>query len=515
MRSVSYQIDRLQKVLGELDLRGELPQDESQQLLLALANATAIARRAAMWQRHHQATTHGSPSAVNCLDRKENRPASTSNSGVIERNSKDRESAAGKMCANAPVECDSKDPYNKLKRETISSIAESHNLSVEELRRFNSKLLEFNADEVLPPNTYITLKANVPAPRPSEEEDAAALYQRGEEAMLAIEATSMECPLPLAPLPNTQERHRCGGAVEDVREASGRLNSVGDMTGKGGSSARDQLLLLPSPSPIRSSANFDRRRRESDAFKGETFACNTTKAAAVVGSGRSEHLGACDNALSAAQLSAEYKPDVNSTESLNLKGSTLSTDCAVALSRLSSNVVPASLLSNIRAVKPPLPSFSALANDITPIEKRNNTCLSSLDKSHSATCGQLLHMEHSSNGPLATALPVTSEKHDANSNNGGSVGPLCPADRVSTGAQSAHSVFMADNSLSCLAEKGDYITSSRDQSVGGADFDTIRSIAIQYNLAVESIVRWNPHLKNYAVEDPLPPNLPVTLPISA
>lgn len=62
---------------------------------------------------------------------------------------------------------------------------------------------------------------------------------------------------------------------------------------------------------------------------------------------------------------------------------------------------------------------------------------------------------------------------------------------------------------------GEHESNDNDDGNDEDEYDTIAGIAAAYSVSVEEMVKWNPYLAVYGVEDPLPPDLPIVLPMAA
>ncbi|AAZ11457.1 hypothetical protein, conserved [Trypanosoma brucei brucei TREU927] len=531
MNSVSCQIDRLLQVLSRLDLQHTLPHDEAHQLLLSLANTTAIVRRAVEWQKRGQANECLRPLGADDAEDKENQ-----STPLDHRKGEQQLRGGADLVTRAPASPATEhvmgDPIADWKRETISSIAKCSDVPVEELRSYNPKLSVYADDEILPANTYIRIKKSPSTQRAVEDEEVAAMYQRGEEVFLGIDDVGVtECPLPLAPLPSTQGESSRSVGVAGLSEPRDESNPRSVVGARGGSNTRGSMMMLPSPSPVRYSAPFREQSigTDCDEWEGRQVEPPESRGLMPVATG----VGAATDAFrrSGSYSHAGYSPaspmlaargSLGEAGEIHGQGKTCWLENAIAVTGLSSVVVPPSLLSQVKASMPPLANFppaptvdeTGIINDVQSNDRSSSSDAPNLIDDTVPQCEPKVDTS-ASGGALEPAQQCESV---SNNKLGQPRGPTGAATVEEAGERDGPDAertpsFAAEKTPSFTAEKSDYITSSRDHSVSGCELETLHSIAAERNIAVGRIIEWNPHLSRYGVDDPLPPNLPIVLPM--
>ncbi|RNF23632.1 uncharacterized protein Tco025E_02854 [Trypanosoma conorhini] len=265
MDGVQYQIEQLQYALAQLDPYRMLAPEDASQLQLGLANTTAIARRVVERQSRRTfpmrlagVSVSGSvrptlpsvspftSSPSRETPRKE--PCDGSGNGLTSAGGK------GSDAGESLPQHGEREGEGGCFYESVLSVATQHGVSVEEIRRYNPQLSEYNDEDVLPRNTYIKMKLQMyPQPHREDDTEQATVDARAETRQPRPgDTVSSEPPMPLAPLPTIQEALRRPMNSNAMLARGGGGSSPLGPRADSADSPDGPLMQLPSPSPDRS-----------------------------------------------------------------------------------------------------------------------------------------------------------------------------------------------------------------------------------------------------------------------
>ncbi|KAF5215699.1 hypothetical protein ECC02_011583 [Trypanosoma cruzi] len=521
MDGVRYQIEQLQHVLGQLDPHRKLAPEDASQLQLSLAKSTAIARRVVERQHRRTFPMRLAGAGADAGGRHERPTVSSptfSSSGELRQKegcdaSRSDLTSAGKNKWVDATEAVSlhgeRTRGEECRRETIRSIATQHGISVDEIRRYNPQLSFYNDEDVLPYNTYIKMKPQLNR-RPHYEngtDKASSGHYAKETQHHADDTVCAALPIPLAPLPALQEANlhsmNTKSTVTRREESPLPCEPFIDCA----DSMKGLLMQLPSISPegsfLERKENYVSYTTASDihdrSHKKEVNSANCIKTPA--------------NASASAVSSTAFSVTEPSKGMLSVKNS-------AEMNTMTSEAVPSSHPCVSRIRKPPHTQcktiVSSSSNDAL-LKYRNRPGIDDFDFSLTTESSSF----HSTPTPTPNLSPQPNRTniqmtHD-DARGGALENALCQRSVPwpTHGRQTLNSApeDLVENGLLESNELSPIPKASYQPVENWGDFDTINSIALQYNVSIKDVLKWNPYLLAYGADDPLPANFPILLPL--
>ncbi|EKF27399.1 hypothetical protein MOQ_008880 [Trypanosoma cruzi marinkellei] len=506
MDGVRYQIEQLQHVLGQLDPHRMLAPEEVSQLQLSLAKSTAIARRV-VERQHHRTFPMRLVAADADAGGRPGRPIVASPTFSSSGEVRQKEGSATTEAVTLNGERTRGEEY---RHESIRSIATQHGISVDEIRRYNPQLSFYNDEDVLPYNTYIKMKPqlNQRSYYGNGTDKTSAGHCVKETQHHADDTVSAALPIPLAPLPALQEAHRHSmntkSTVTRREESPPPCEPFMDCA----DSMKGLLMQLPSLSP---EGSFLERKEN---YINHTTASDLHDRSHKKDVNSAICIDTPANNLSSAGCSTAFSVTEPPKGMLSVKNS-------AEMNTMASEAVSNSHSCVSRIGKPPFTHGKTIvpssSND-APLKYRNRPGVDDFDFSITTESSSF----HSTPTPTPNLSPQLDRKkiqmtyEDAR---GGALenNALCQrsAPWQTHGRQTLNSTpedlvengFLDSNELSPIPK------ASYQPVENWGDFDTINSIALQYNVSIKDVLKWNPYLLAYGADDPLPANFPILLPI--
>ncbi|RNE99741.1 hypothetical protein TraAM80_08005 [Trypanosoma rangeli] len=529
MDGVQYQIEQLQYALGQLDPHRMLAPEDASQLQMGLANTAAIARRVVERQSRRtfpmrltgvSVSTNVRPTlpGVSPL-------ATSSSSGEVHRQEPShalrsdptstgvKRSGAGE---SLPQQGD-RGREGECFYETVLTVATQHRVSVNEIRRYNPQLSEYKDEDVLPKNTYIKMKLQM-SPRLQYEDNTeqSRVDSRVETRQTHPEATaSTELPMPLAPLPATQEALRRPMNLQVMLMRGGEKSPLRDSQTDNTDSPGGPLMQLPSPSPDR--VGLSRGGNSTNHVIASELHDNsyTTDINSVHSTIAPEATVAIAAAAATVEGASNY-PAVTGVFKGRLSARSPAEVNSAAFEAASNS------LCALKLAKPPLTQRkSTVSSANTHTISRYTNPLWAGDRDHSFTTDSSSFHSTPTPTPTPNVSPQPNKKKNleesARARRGGLVPTLPPPSSLETKSEWQTMVPAAEALLedSSFESKGlSPIAKTSPQPIESDDeYDTLNSIALKYNVTIKVVLQWNPYLMAYEADDPLPANLPILLPV--
>ncbi|KEG12949.1 hypothetical protein DQ04_01311080 [Trypanosoma grayi] len=507
MDSLQYQIEQLVYALGNLDPNRTLTQEDASSLQLALANTTAIARSVVERQSCHAlsegdtAAAASPPLSFSVQGREKQAETLTSTSGtsaaaaaIAGSDNRRKDAATDAACQRRNAGGGKDQCYG----ETLSSIAKLHDVSMDDIRQYNPQLSVFGDSDVLPPNTFIKMKLPINQLTPYDTPCRKAIPSTPvtERPLQLEDMVSVDSPLPLAPLPNVQEARRRLLYMEGMLSSREKSNQRREPVAECADTARGLLLLLPSPSPSRRCPSQDDTVCSNGARDELHFYSPTPK----------KGPNPIDNAPPPEAAAAATRTPGNTLRVTNTANNTNSA---------ASSVVPTSLLSGSRVAKPPVArpaTTAAEPNNKTSVSPTNRISAADGDNSFTTESSSYL----STPTPTRYVSPDTKQLMSSGKRLGekrSSVEPETPTPDKIGKSMTVEDSNLEDNLCNNCEASPIGVCEPSISLEGGDEYDTLNSIALQYNTTVKDVLQWNPYLIVYEVDEPLPANLPIVLPL--